>query len=167
MPKMSDQMLAWSVEMGPYCLQYKPHASIKAQALTDLIVKCSFDEGKGSDNSGEKMNETRSQLTKEREDDYMYWWYLHVDRAAGPIRNGAGAILEGLDGLIMSYALRFNFPMSNNMAKYEAFINGMQLAMGIEEGDLKVFNDSQLVVNQVKGVYEAHDETMKRYLARA
>lgn len=90
-----------------------------------------------------------------------------MDRAAGPIRNGAGAILEGLDGLIMSYALRFNFPMSNNMAKYEAFINGMQLAMGIEEGDLKVFNDSQLVVNQVKGVYEAHDETMKRYLARA
>lgn len=52
------------------------------------------------------------------------------------------------------------------MAEYEALVNGMRLALEIEVSNLNVLSDSQLVVHQVRGVYEARDEIMKRYLAR-
>lgn len=63
--------------------------------------------------------------------------------------------------MVKSYTLRFNFPISNNMAKLEALINGMQLVLETRVNDLKVLCDSRLVVNQIKGIYEARDETMK------
>lgn len=68
--------------------------------------------------------------------------------------------------MVKSYTLRFNFPISNNMAKLEALINGMQLVLETRVNDLKVLCDSRLVVNQIKGIYEARDETMKWYLAQ-
>lgn len=52
------------------------------------------------------------------------------------------------------------------MAEYEALINGMQLALEIEVNDLNVLNDSQLVVNHIRGIYEVQDEIMKWYLTR-
>lgn len=52
------------------------------------------------------------------------------------------------------------------MAKLEALINGMQLVLETRVNDLKVLCDSRLVVNQIKGIYEARDETMKWYLAQ-
>lgn len=52
------------------------------------------------------------------------------------------------------------------MAEYEALVNGMWLALEIWVNDLNVLSDLQLVVNQVRGVYEAWDETMKWYLAQ-
>lgn len=63
--------------------------------------------------------------------------------------------------MVKSYTLRFNFPISNNMSKLEALINGMQLVLETRVNDLKVLCDSRLVVNQIKGIYEARDETMK------
>lgn len=51
------------------------------------------------------------------------------------------------------------------MAEYEALVNGMRLALEIEVSILNVLSDSQLVVHQVRGVYEARDEIMKQYLA--
>lgn len=43
----------------------------------------------------------------------------------------------------------------------------MQLTLEIGVDDHKVFCDYQLLVNQVKGVYKDHDETINRYLARS
>lgn len=89
-----------------------------------------------------------------------------MDGAVGPNQSRAGAILEEPNRLIISNAQRFDFPVTNNMAEYEALINGMQLALRIGVSDLNVLSDSQLVTNQVRGIYEARDEIMKRYLAR-
>lgn len=73
---------------------------------------------------------------------------------------------EGPNSFTVSYTLRFDFPATNNMTEYKALINGMKLAMGIGVSDLKVLSDWQLVVNQIRGIYEAWDETMKQYLVR-
>lgn len=50
------------------------------------------------------------------------------------------------------------------MAEYESLINGMQLVVKTGVNDLNVPSDLQLIVNHVQGIYEAQDETMKRYL---
>lgn len=81
--------------------------------------------------------------------------------AVGTSQSRAGAILKGHDSLVILYALRFNFPIFNNMAKYEALINGMKLLLQTRLDNLKVLSNSQLMVNHVREIYEARDETMK------
>lgn len=63
-------------------------------------------------------------------------------------------------------ALRLSFPASNNVAEYESLINDLQSAAKVGVTDLQVYNDSHLVVNHIKGVYQAKDETTQKYLAR-
>ncbi|XP_027171595.1 uncharacterized protein LOC113771181 [Coffea eugenioides] len=79
---------------------------------------------------------------------------------------GAGLLLEGPQGEVCSYALRFGFPATNNEAEYEALIAGLQLARRLGAQQIHVRSDSQLVVRQILGEYEARDETMQLYLSK-
>ena len=66
----------------------------------------------------------------------------------------------------MEYALRFGFWVSNNKAKYEAIITGLNLAHSMEADQLEVCNDSQLVVKHIEDDYKAKGEKMIRYLKK-
>ena len=79
-------------------------------------------------------------------------------------RSGTGVVLEIPMGEKVCYALRLQFPASNNEAEYKALITGLRLAreMGLQQ--VRVYSDSQLVVNQVRGDYQAKGENMAAYL---
>ncbi|XP_077226220.1 uncharacterized protein LOC143859388 [Tasmannia lanceolata] len=93
-------------------------------------------------------------------------WTLHVDDSAGKTGRGAGVVLHGPDGFTAEYALWLDFTASNNEAEYEALLAGLRLAAELGTGKLKVYSDSQLVVEQVNGAYEARGLRMKRYLQK-
>ncbi|KAL8135308.1 hypothetical protein AgCh_010101 [Apium graveolens] len=57
-----------------------------------------------------------------------------------------------------------DFLTTNNEAEYEALIVGLSLAGTLRVKNLKVCGDSKLVISQVKGEFEARDETMARYV---
>lgn len=76
-----------------------------------------------------------------------------MDGASSSIGSEAGILLKGSDGFKVFYALHFGFTESNNMAEYEALLNGMQIALEVGATDLRINNDSQLVVNKIKGVH--------------
>ncbi|GKV44647.1 hypothetical protein SLEP1_g51809 [Rubroshorea leprosula] len=76
-----------------------------------------------------------------------------------------GAILVGLDGYQSEHALKFNFNATNNMAKYEALLLGLQLARELKVTTIQIYSDSQLVVNQVNSVCEVVDSVMMKYVA--
>ncbi|XP_074351721.1 uncharacterized protein LOC141690863 [Apium graveolens] len=56
------------------------------------------------------------------------------------------------------------FPTMNKEAKYEALIAILGLPRAMRAKNLKVFGDSRLVVAQVKGEFEAKDDTMAKNL---
>ncbi|XP_071686897.1 uncharacterized protein [Rutidosis leptorrhynchoides] len=56
------------------------------------------------------------------------------------------------------------FPVTNNEAEYEALLSGMRVAKYLEVKEPSVYVDSQLVANQFNGIFEAHDESMQKYL---
>ena len=70
------------------------------------------------------------------------------------------------DGIIAEYALRFEFPVTNNGAEYEALIAGLRIAKELEVDRLQVYSDSQLVVGQVSENYEAREDSMAKYLEK-
>ncbi|XP_074324061.1 uncharacterized protein LOC141660983 [Apium graveolens] len=73
-------------------------------------------------------------------------------------------VLQSLNGFIIEYALKLDFPTTNNEVEYEALIGGLGLARAVRAKKLKVCEYSRLVVAQVNGVFEAKDDTMAKYL---
>ncbi|XP_071709087.1 uncharacterized protein [Rutidosis leptorrhynchoides] len=89
---------------------------------------------------------------------------MHTDGACGPEGVGAGIVLKSPEGEEYTFALRFSFPVTNNEAEYEALLSGMRVAKYLEIKELSVYVDSQLVANQFNEIFEAHDESMQKYL---
>ena len=55
----------------------------------------------------------------------------------------------------LKYAVRLQFAAINNKAKYEALLTGLSLAKALGVKSLIVQANSQLMIGQVKGDYEA------------
>ena len=65
------------------------------------------------------------------------------------MKKGAGVELVFVSPLEvrMRYAIRIHFPVSNNVAEYEALINGLRIAIELGIQRLDVQGDPQLVIN--------------------
>ena len=64
----------------------------------------------------------------------------------------------------MERAFRFEFAASNNEAEYEALLLGLKISYEAGAKTLSTFSDSQLIVGQVNGEFEAKHDSMKMYL---
>jgi ribonuclease HI len=62
---------------------------------------------------------------------------------------GVGLVFISPLGVRMEYMVRLNFPASNNVAEYEALINGLQISIELGIKRLEIRGDSELVVGQV------------------
>ena len=108
--------MKWALELSEFDIRYKPKTAIKGQVLADFV-----------------MEFTPAELAEgTRETPDLPIWKLFVDGAANAQGSGAGLILTSLEGIHIEYALRFGFQASNNEAKYEAVIAGLNLAHSME-----------------------------------
>ncbi|KAL0385967.1 UNVERIFIED_CONTAM: Ribonuclease HI [Sesamum radiatum] len=64
----------------------------------------------------------------------------------------------------MEFAVKFEFKALNNEAEHEALVLGMRMAKEAGVSHLLAYSDSQLVVRQANGEYEAKEESMVKYL---
>ena len=60
--------------------------------------------------------------------------------------------------------VRLQFLATNNEAEHKAFLIGLSLTKVLEAKTFIVQADSQLVIGQVRGDYEAKEERMQKYL---
>jgi ribonuclease HI len=82
---------------------------------------------------------------------------IYVDGSSNTKGSGVGILIENDEGVAVKSSLKFEFPASNNQAEYEACLAGIRAA--------KECSDSQLVVSQIKGDYQAKEPLMQKYLA--
>jgi ribonuclease HI len=76
---------------------------------------------------------------------------------------GAGVVLTSPKGDKLQYVLQMHFCASNNVAEYEALVHGLKLAKEIGIRRILYFGDSDLVVHQVSGEWDAKDANMASY----
>jgi ribonuclease HI len=73
-------------------------------------------------------------------------------------------VLISPQGNKLKYVLRMSFPQaSNNEAEYEALLQGMKMAKACGAARLKIFGDSNLVVQQVMNKCDAISDNMIAY----
>ena len=78
-----------------------------------------------------------------------------------------GLVLTSSSGDKIDQSIRCGFRATNNEAKYEALIVGLGLANEMRIKQIKILINSQLIVNQIKGTYQAQDLKMTTYLKKA
>ncbi|KAI5324754.1 hypothetical protein L3X38_033827 [Prunus dulcis] len=130
-----------------YLRAYPINSTVDAEAVTETVLPVELDA--------------------ERFDTSTPVWGLHVDGSANQQGCGAGLVLTTPDGLKIEYVLRFDFRTSNNEAKYEALLAGLQLAKSMNAKQIRIHSDSQLIVNQVTADFAAKDASMYAYLSTA
>jgi ribonuclease HI len=81
------------------------------------------------------------------------------------MKTGVGAGLLFISPLEkhVRYILRLHFPASNNMAEYEALVNGLRIAVKLGVWRLDARGDSQLVIDQVMKNSHCRDQKMEAY----
>ncbi|KAK1616864.1 hypothetical protein QYE76_022381 [Lolium multiflorum] len=76
---------------------------------------------------------------------------------------GASVVITSPKGDRLDYVLQIHFDASNNVAEYEALIHGLKLAKEIGVCCILCFGDSDLVVQQASGEWDAKDANMASY----
>ena len=85
-------------------------------------------------------------------------------RSSNKHARGIGVVLQSPEGDIIECAVRLQFLTTKNEAEYETILTGFDLAKAIGASLIILRSDSQVVVRQIKGDYEAKGEQMKKYL---
>ncbi|GFS37978.1 hypothetical protein Acr_00g0055000 [Actinidia rufa] len=138
----------------------RPRMAIKAQALADFIVE-STHKGTPQPEIAPPEMEISDEPTPEKD---LAHWILFVDGSSNQHGCGAGLVIQTPSGEQMEYAIRIEFKATSNEAEYEALLASLRVVVELGAQSLEIFNDSQLVVNQVQGDYLAKDARMMAYL---
>lgn len=66
----------------------------------------------------------------------------------------------------MSFAVKFECPLSNNEAEYEVVLQALCILKNLNAEEVTLHTDSQLVSQQILGNFEIKDERMFRYVGK-
>ena len=135
----TGRLIQWAVELSKFDVRYQPRHAIKAQALADFIAEFTPNCG---DMEGMEANKK---------------WIIHVDGSSTLHAGGIGMVLRSPEGDKLKYKLCLQYQSTNNEVEYEALLKGLELAKSVEATSILVLGDSQLVMGQVNGTYEAKE----------
>uniref|UniRef100_A0A2N9EWG4 Uncharacterized protein n=1 Tax=Fagus sylvatica TaxID=28930 RepID=A0A2N9EWG4_FAGSY len=145
-PDAAGRLIQWAVELSEFDIEYHPRQAIKAQALADFIAEFTVTEDGPSE---EKPDEE---------------WEIEIDGSSVKGAGGVGIVFKTPEGHLLKHSTRLQYPTTNNEAEYEALLTGLRIAKELGANRLKIRSDSQLIVGQVNGEYEAREDRMTKYL---
>ena len=90
-------------------------------------------------------------------------FHLYTDGACrgNPGPGGAGAVLMDHRGNVVATTKKYLGSCTNNIAEYRALILGVEEALKRHCRKVRIFLDSELLVNQVTGAYRVRNPELK------
>jgi ribonuclease HI len=144
-PAATGCVSLWRIKLSPLDIMYEKHKAIKSQVLPDFTAEWL-----------ELQNTAPPNLSSV--------WTMYFDGSKRVQGAGAGVVLILPQGDKLKYVLRMSFlQSSNNEAEYEALLHGMKMAKACGATRLKIFGDSNLVVQQVMNRCDAISNNMTAY----
>lgn len=138
---------------------YVPQKAVKGQALADFLAAHPIPDNPPLSDNLPDEEVFCTEIHKP--------WKMFFDGASQRSGARAGVIFLTPENGILPYSFVLVEPCTNNMAEYGALIIGQELALQIGVESLIVHGDSQLVVTQLKGIYEVRKPELIEYFERA
>jgi hypothetical protein len=108
--KASRSIAKWAVELMGETLSYAPCKAIKSQVLVDFLAEW-----------------TDTQLPPVQIQ--VELWTMYFDGSMTKTGAGVGLLFVSPFGVHLRYVIRLHFAASNNVAEYEALVNGLHIAI--------------------------------------
>jgi ribonuclease HI len=144
-PSATGHVSLWGIDLSPLDITYEKRKVIKSQVLPDFIAEW-------------------LELQSTGPPDLSSVWTMYFNGSKRIQGAGAGVVLISPQGDKLKYVLRMSFPQaSNNETKYEALLHGMKMDKACAATRLKIFGDSNLVVQQVMNKCDAIIDNMTTY----
>ena len=125
-PEVSRGLTKWAIELGEFDIKFMPRTAIKGQAVANFIVEFTYLTKMLGVTT--EMSCTSKGCRKDDEPtDSDNVWSLRINGSSNMNRSGTGIVLESPIGEKVNYALRLEFPASNNKAEYEALLARLRL----------------------------------------
>jgi ribonuclease HI len=140
----SGRIAKWAVEIMGETISFAPRKAIKSQVLADFVAEWVDTQLPASPIQPEL-------------------WTMFFDGSLMKTGEGAGLLFISSLGKHLRYVMRLHFPASNNVAEYEALVNGLRIAIELGVRCLDARGDSQLVIDQVMKNSHCHDPKMEAY----
>lgn len=93
---------------------------------------------------------------------YLFW-ALYFDGSKSSDGVGAGCILINPEGVKTMLTCRMEFECTNNIAEYEALVQGMYKEISLDIKYFQVYGDSEIVVKQVRNMIHCISTHLKHY----
>jgi hypothetical protein len=119
----SGRIAKWAVELMGETISFAPRKAIKSQALADFVAEW-----------------VDTQLPTASIQPEL--WTMYFDGSLMKTRAGAGMLFISPLGKHLRYVLRLHFSASNNMAEYEALVNGLRIDVELGVRCLDARDDS-------------------------
>jgi ribonuclease HI/transposase InsO family protein len=140
----SGRIARWAVEIMGETISFAPRKAIKSQVLADFVAEW-----------------VDTQLPAAPIQPEL--WTMFFDGSLMKTGAGAGLLFISPLGKHLRYVMRLHFPASNNVAEYEALVNGLRIAIELGVRRLDARGDSQLVIDQVMKNSHCRDPKMEAY----
>ena len=88
---------------------------------------------------------------------------MSFDGAFSKSGKGAGIVLTSPSNQKFNFAYRLEFEASNNVAEYEALLQGLEIAKDMGIKVLSIKGDSDLIISQVKNLFACKCRRLKKY----
>ena len=148
--------------MSKYDAQYVSQKVIKGNAITEFLADRTEEEYEPM--KFEFLDEDLLAIFQiEKESTQEGTWKLYFDGASNALGYEIDTVLISPKGKYYPFTTRLNFDSTNNVADYEACIMGLQATMAKKMKNLKVYEDSTLVIYLLRGDWLSRDSRMILY----
>jgi ribonuclease HI len=138
----SGRIAKWAMKLMGETLSFAPRKAIKSKILVDFLAE---------------WTDTQLPTTPIQPE----LWTMYFDGSLMKTGAGAGLLFISPLGKHVRYVLCLHFPASNNVAEYEALVNGLRIAVELGVRHLDARGDSQLVIDQVMKNSHYRDRKME------
>ena len=91
-------------------------------------------------------------------------WTINTDGSSTQKGGEASIVITSPEKDVIKYGVQLKFPITNNEAEYEALLTRLRIARALGAEKIMLKSDSQLVIGQVRGDFEAKEARMQKYL---
>ncbi|XP_059295480.1 uncharacterized protein LOC132048811 [Lycium ferocissimum] len=150
------KLAKWKMLLSEFDIRYVTQKAVKGQALEDLLAGSPVDDNPIPLWTYFLDKEIMTIEGEESED--KLGWKVYFDGAVNFKGSGIRAVLVSDWGQYYPVAAKLSFNCTNNMAKYEACILGLRLALDMDVKELQVIGDSDLLIHQVREEWATKNE---------